>query len=191
MKDRGQLTAYDIGKWLELLRQNNSQPILLLGSRAGALYRSLPFYEYCQLHASQNLYARPRIRSFRECYNLLIEKRLGERELHALLQEAFRNIKLEPYDVYFVELVRRGYFREIISTNMDDIIERAMLRVGLVEYRDFEVSIPEARPRFSTRDLPYKLTKVFGDWLSRVNKIYDRHAYIIDYKELNMMLFSQ
>src|SRR5579875_1372945 len=179
MKDPVEIAVHHMGEWLELRRRNNQQTVLLLGSRAGALYRSQPFYDYCRKHTSHNLYAHSPVWSFRECYRVLLQKQLGERELHTLLQDAFRNIAnfLGPYDLYFAELVKKGYFREVISTSIDDIIEQALHYVGLIEKNDFEVWIPEKQQLAQERNFPYRLTKVFGDWHSREYIIYNRQAY--------------
>jgi hypothetical protein len=195
MKDRNGFTTHDMGEWLELRRRNNHQTILLLGSRAGALYRSLSFYGYCQQHTSHNLQTHSLVWSFRECYKVLLQRQLGERELHATLYDAFKDLRnlLGMYnegDGFFAEIVRRGYFREIISTNIDDIVERALFRVGLIEGTDFEVLIPGKRPLPKERNSPYRLTKVFGDWLSREYTIYNRQSYITDNAELNQYLRS-
>jgi hypothetical protein len=193
MKGREKLTTHDMGEWLERRRRSNHQTILLLGSRAGALYRSLPFYNYCEQHTSQKLQTYSPIWSFRECYKILLQQQLGERELHAILQDSFKHIKnlLGEGDGCFAEIVRRGYFREIISINIDDIVERALSHVGLIEDRDFEVLIPEKErklPLSQERELPYRLTKVFGDWLSREYAIYNRESYITDHAELDQYL---
>ena len=91
MQGTHRFTIHNMSEWLELRRRNNQQTILLLGSRAGALYRSLPFYNYCQQHTSHNLQTHPLIWSFRECYKVLLRQQLGERELHALFQDAFKH----------------------------------------------------------------------------------------------------
>lgn len=192
MKDLVELTVQHMGEWLELRRRNNHQTTLLLGSRAGALYRSLPFYHYCQQHTSHNLYTHSPMWSFRECYHVLLQRQLGERELHTLLQDAFKNISnlLGPYDLHFAELVKKGYFREVISTNIDDIIEQALHYAGLIESNDFEVLIPEKQLLTQERGFPYRLTKVFGDWHSREYTIYNRQSYLINNKALNQYLRS-
>jgi hypothetical protein len=189
---RSRLDAKDIGEWLELRRRNNYQTILVVGSHAGALYRSLPFYNYCQQYTSHNLQTHSLIWSFRECYNVLLQQALGERELYSILQNAFKNVGnlLSEEDEYFAEIVRRGYFREIISTNIDDIAEQALSRVRMIEGRDFEVLIPGEQPLLQKRELTYRLTKVFGDWLSREYTIYNRQSFITDNDELNQYLRS-
>lgn len=186
------LDGKNIGEWLELRRRNNQHTILLLGARVGALYRSLPFYNYCQQYTSHKLQARSLIWSFRECYNILLQQTLGERELYSVLQDSLKNTRnlLCEEDGYFAEIVRRGYFREIISTNIDDIAEQALLRIGLVEDRDFEVLIPRDQPLSQKRELTYRLTKVFGDWLSREYTIYNRHSYITKNINLNQYMLN-
>lgn len=198
MKRPERLTTHDMGEWLEWRRRNHYQTILLLGSRAGALYRSLPFYDYCQRYSPHNLQTHPPTWSFRECYHVLLQQQLGERELHALLQDSFKHIGnlvgIYDEDGYFADIVKRGYFREIISTNIDDIVERALHSVRLIENKDFEVFLPGKPPRSLKRSLPYRLTKVFGDWQSRDYAIYRRDTYIAEhqalYQHLHMVLQS-
>ncbi|MFI5412940.1 MAG: hypothetical protein ACHQX1_03540 [Candidatus Micrarchaeales archaeon] len=188
-----------MSEWLEWRRRNNRQTVLLLGSRAGALYRSIPFYNYCQLHTVHNLQNHPPAWSFHECYRVLSQKQLGERELHVLLLDAFKHteslLSMHHGDGYFAEIVKRGYFREVVSTNIDDVVERALTHVGLSEGIDFEVLIPgkqlaEKRSIAQERVLPYRLTKVFGDCLSREYLIYNRQAYLTRHSELNQYLRS-
>src|SRR5436305_1737304 len=192
MEGRNSFAIRHICEWLDWRRRNNQQTILLLGSRAGALSRSLPFYEYCQQYTTHHLQTRARIWSFRECYSVLLQQQLGERELHALLQEAFRHVVgllgMYEEDEFFAEIVKRGYFREIITTNIDDLVERALIRVGLVEGEDFAVLIPGELPLSRKRALPYRLTKVFGDFLSRKYIIANRHASITEHDEFQQYL---
>jgi hypothetical protein len=75
-----------------------------------------------------------------------------------------------------------------VSTNIDDIAERALIHAGLSENIDFEVLIPGKQPITQERELPYRLTKVFGDCLSREYVIYNRPSYITGYDELNQYL---
>jgi hypothetical protein len=191
MPDRMQLSIRDIGRWLELRRSNNIQTVLVLGSRAGGLYRSEPFYTYCQPFVVPHFSTRPLLWSFRECYIALTRQQLSERELHTLLQDSLRNVGslLNVSDLYCAEIIKRGYFREVISTNMDDIMERAMLSVELVEDKDFQVCIPGKAPLSPQRELPYRLTKVFGDVLSRQYALYNRQTYLI-YEKVECSLQS-
>jgi hypothetical protein len=158
--------------------------VLVLGSRAGGLYRSEPFYTYCQRFVVPHFSTRPLLWSFRECYNVLTRQQPGERELHALLQDSLKQVSLRPTlsDLYCAEIIKRGYFREVISTNIDDIVERAMLGVELVEEKDFQVCIPGKKPLALQRELPYRLTKVFGDVLSRQYAVYNRQTCLSDEK---------
>src|SRR5579859_112480 len=192
MEGHDRFTTHDMGEWLERRRRNNQQTILLLGCRAGALYRSLPFYNYCEQYTAQKLQTYSPIWSFRECYKVLLQQQLGERELHTLLQDAFRHVRnlLGEGDGCFAEIVRRGYFREIISTNIDDIVEQALFHVGLIEDTDLEVLIQGKQFLSKERKLPYRLTKVFGDWFSREYAIYNRESHITDNDELNQYLRS-
>lgn len=197
MKAHDRLTIHDIGGWLERRRRSNQSTILLLGSRAGASYRSLPFYNYCEQYIDQKLETYSPIWSFRECYKALVQRNLGERELHALFQHSLKNVINLPdeEDHFLAEIVRKGYFREIISTNIDDIVEQALSHVGLIEGTDLEVLIPgkliqEKKALSNERELSYRLTKVFGDWLSREYTIYNRESYIIDNNELHQYLHS-
>jgi hypothetical protein len=194
MKGRERFTTRDISKWLDMRRRDNQQTILLLGSQAGAFYRSLSFYNYCQQYTIHNLQLHPPIWSFHECYEVLMHNRLGEREIHTVLHDIFKNITNAPEphegDDYLAEIVRKGYFREIISMNIDDLVEQALHYAGFIEKQDFEVFIAGKEPSPQQRELPYRLTKVFGDWLSRAYTIYDRQAYIADDSELNHYLHT-
>ncbi|GHO94642.1 hypothetical protein KSF_046900 [Reticulibacter mediterranei] len=187
-----ELALHTMCKWLELRRRHNRQAVLIIGSQCGALYRSSPFYSYCQQYMAHNVQFQSPLQSFRECYQILTQLQLGERELHTLLQDSLRHTStlLEGGggDGYFADIVKKGYFREIISTNIDDLIEQSLHDTGLIEQKDFEVVI--ARKPFPPRqrELPYRLTKVFGDWLSREYVIHERDACISNNNELNQYL---
>ncbi len=123
---------------------------------------------------------------------MLLHNQLGERELHSVLHDILKDVAnvQEPYDgdEDFADLVRKGYFQEIISTNIDDLVEQALQNVGLFETQDFEVFIAGKQSPLQQRKLPYRITKVFGDWLSRSYTIYDRQAYIANDQALNRYL---
>jgi hypothetical protein len=108
MKGSERLTTHDISKWLEMRRRHNQQTILLLGSHAGALYRSIPLYNYCQQYTMYNLQTHSLVWSFRECYEVLMRNQLGEREMHATLHDIFKSVKNLPElhggDGYFAEI---------------------------------------------------------------------------------------
>ena len=75
-------------------------------------------------------------------------------------------------DRYFAEIVRRGYFREIISTNIDDIVERVLHDVGLIEDRDFEVLIP-GEQEHSTPKEKFALQANKSFWRFVITRIYN------------------
>ena len=68
----------------------------------------LKFYKQYTFH---NLQTHSLSWSFHECYNVLLRQQLGERELHAILQDAFKHLKnllgmYDEGDVFFAEITR-------------------------------------------------------------------------------------
>jgi hypothetical protein len=86
-------------------------------------------------------------------------------------------------------LLRNGYFHEIITTNIDDGLEGAMLMLDMKEGRDYEVTRSTRNLIWVNTYIPYHITKVFGDFSSK-DYIIKRNLYLDNNQSLKGFLQS-
>ena len=164
----GKVDIGEIASWLELKKSMAHAPILVLGSRAGSLFRSQNFYDVLERYSYRNFHGLAANEQFGECYNVLKQVQFYEGELHSLLRSSMRDSIPTEADIFLAELIKQGFFQEIISTNIDDVLEQALVQVGLREANDFELLWPPLERPHLERRLTYRITKIFGDFASRV-----------------------
>ena len=111
-----------------------------------------------------------RIEQFGECYRVLREEDLFRSEIDTILIASLQGLQITETDISLAELVKRGFFDTIISTNIDDLLTKAFVHVGMEEPNDFQVFIPH---QSSVEDIAYpqqrqlcRLIKAFGDLAS-------------------------
>lgn len=202
--------AYDLDRDLKSLvdeleqrKKEGHQPVLVLGSSAGGLYRSDYFlYEHMlrgrptDLHS---LHSTTRRQCFKQVQHLVNERAMNEHDINEFIKTSFRNIDPEEYDICLALLIKNNYFYEIVSTNIDFLVEESFENVGMREGREFEVFFPrESRtsaqsfsekvlfPGVKERD--YRIIKIFGDFLSREYQISQRFAYFENKPEFKQFL---
>src|SRR5205823_1837659 len=94
---KGSFTRYDevieIAKLLETRKVNNHGTVLFLGTRAGGLIRSSRFYEILTPFSLDTLDMFSHRKRFDQCYNLLQQLSLSERDFDTILRESLQNIK--------------------------------------------------------------------------------------------------
>ena len=132
----------DIAKWLERRKDAGRSTVLFLGARTGGLFRSKMLYgtvQYFSLRAFNNM---SRLEQFDECYRVLREQDLSKSEIDTILIAALQGLQITETDISLAELVKRGFFETIISTNIDDLLTKAFVQVGMEETNDFQVFIP-------------------------------------------------
>lgn len=178
-------------KILEVRKKINHSTVLVLGSRAGALFRSKNLYETLRLFSNRDFSRLSQTEQFAECYSLLTKNLFSEIDIHALLRSALQDLPVTKVETILAELVKRGYFSEIISTNVDELLERALIQVEMKEGYDFEVKLAGygAGPMPSKTHLP-RIIKVFGDFASRIYTISNRHIHLGNNQELERSLCS-
>ena len=174
-------TVEEIARLLKLRGVNNNSVVLVLGARAGRLFRNQTFYQTIgpwssRISTFENL---SDVEKFHECYQVLSrenEPTVNE-FLGASLKQAGSRYRWE--DMYLVDLVKEKYFDMIISTNIDDFVESALEHEGLRESHDYQVFNPQIHT--VKRDMQQRseyctLVKVFGDFGSRryVSRLKDR-----------------
>lgn len=168
----------EMANLLEIRKNSHQHTTLLLGARAGQLFRSARFYEELQFFSNRNFHRLSRIKQFKECYAILTSGKFCETDLNGFLLIALRDIDVTSADISLASLIRNQYFDEIISTNIDDVLEDALLRVEMKEGRDYEVMRIGRNPLRYEKSGFCRITKVFGDFESRDYTVRGRASYI-------------
>jgi hypothetical protein len=160
----------DIEEMAELLkiRKNSHHPtVLLLGARAGRLFRSERFYEDLQFFSNVNFHGLPRIKQFKECYTILTSGKFSEWDLYSILQAPLKDVGAIPADICLASLIKHRYFAEIISTNIDDVLEEALDQTDMRQGRDYEVMRIGSDATHYESSHSCRVVKPFGDLVSR------------------------
>jgi hypothetical protein len=167
----------EMADMLEMRKKNNHPTVLLLGTRGGRLFHSTHVYESLQKLSSRNFHQLSRILQFQECYALLTSDKFSEADLHSILQTSLKDLHVSEADACLASLIKQEYFDEIISTNIDDVLEEALLQIDLKEGRDYDVTrIGQSVPHYERRH-SYRITKLFGDFVSRDYTVRERPAH--------------
>jgi nucleoside phosphorylase len=179
---------------LEFRKKHNQRTVLFLGARAGGLFRSQQFYDTLRRFSKQNFAELSRFEQFGECYQVLQEERLSERDRFSILSSSLRGVGTIEADVCLAKLVKDGDFDVVISTNIDDLAEQAFTQVGMRELEGFQVLIPRRGTDLSIihsqKNVACWLVKTFGDLPSHSYNIVKRHTHLVDdeYPQLRKFL---
>jgi len=193
---KGSFTRYDdvieIARLLEARKANNSNTVLLLGARAGGLIRSSRFYEILQAFSPYTLDMFSHRKQFDQCYNLLQQLSIGERDFDTILRESLQTVKPALVETCVVELVKLGIFDVIISTNVDDLLEQSFAQEGMKEGYDYTVLLPgqefSSREPFFRKSKFCQIIKAFGDLVSSNYKTAQTRSYLDDNQEFKRYL---
>ena len=135
-------SSIDITELAETLedRKSNSQRIaVILGSRAGALFRSTDFYEDLKAYSTKNFADMDQRTRFYECYAILEDiyksKRMSIKELKSFIEGQID--VHQDIENHLAELVKDAFFKVIITNNIDDILYESFKAVGMRERVDF------------------------------------------------------
>ena|SRR5579875_72861 len=181
-RDSTESSIPEIAKLLDIRKQGGSGIVLVLGARAGAFYRlSSTFQEMIMGFSERSLQGLSRSAAFDECYRVLNEHSFSERDLDSIFQAALRDVTVTDADLCLADLVKEEYFSEIITTNIDDLLEQAFNQAGVREGQHYEVFIPgrsyEQRLQHPERRL-CRVIKVFGDLVARVYDARRQRSYL-------------
>ncbi len=136
------VSSIDITELAEILedRKSSSQRIgVIIGSRAGALFRSEEFYDELKAYSTRNFAEMDERNQFYECYSILddIFKRrsMSIKELRSFIEGQIYG----PFDVenHLAELVKDDFFKVVITNNIDDLLYESFKAVGMREKVDF------------------------------------------------------
>jgi len=141
MPESEQFDISTIAKLLDVRKRNNHRAVLLLGARTGGLFRSDHFYESLQEFSNRDFNKLSPLEKFNECHSILTSDHFSEAEIHSIVRTSLRDLTVTIADACLAELVKQGYFEEIISTNIDDMLEQALVEIEMQEQREFEVLI--------------------------------------------------
>src|SRR5579859_2544487 len=124
---------WNVSHMAETLRWRRNQgryTVLILGSRAGGLFRSEKLYETLKQFGNPSFSSLPRIKQFGECYHILTRRKnmlnFSTTEINTILRDASKEIDITGADICLAELVKSGLFGIIVTTSMDNILEESL-----------------------------------------------------------------
>jgi len=184
MSGHKQFDMNEMARLLKMRKMNNHHTVLLLGARAGGLFRSEHFYDSLQQFSNRDFNELSLSERFGECYSILTKNLFSETDIHSILRTSLQKLTVAESDAYLVELVKQGYFDEIISTNIDGMLEDAFKQAEMKEEHEFEVFIAGRDAPQYEKSLLFRITKAFGDFSSRVYTIRGRLSHLDSNQEL-------
>jgi hypothetical protein len=128
--------------FLKMRKERNT--VLVLGSRTGAFFRSKDLQALTTLFSMRGLGldSFSLENRFKEIYTLLTQGLFNPDEIDTILTASLMNVDMTENDLLLAEIVKQGWFDVLISTNVDNMLEQLLERVGMRELRDFDVFCP-------------------------------------------------
>jgi hypothetical protein len=176
-----------LARELENRKHEKAKTVLILGSRAGALFRSQKFYDDIAYLSPKNLTMLSVTEQFSEAYSILkAEKDKNPVEdIRILLVSAIKNSMHSTEDTSLAELVKQNVFDTIFSLNMDDLLYSAFIRHEMKPKQDFaDFAFGLWQPEYTVRDiLEYtrlntcKLIRIYSDEQSFVYRLNNAKAH--------------
>ncbi len=162
-------TITEIAEFLERKKQAKEPIALLLGSRAGGLFNNQDLYSRLAGYNLSTTGTLSSIEQFKECYRILSDApRFSERDIYDIFKAALNSIpRYRREDDLLASLVLEGFFRFIVTTNIDALLEDAFVRKNLKQPADYRVIVPElddSTEIFRNQPAYISLLKVFGDF---------------------------
>ncbi len=120
-------------------RNKNKKTVLILGSQAGALYRSPQFCDEWSPLSKRNVDEMTPNQRFRECYSLLQseKKRNGWRDLKNTLIQSIKPLHHDMADVSLATLVKQRLFNVLLTTNVDELLYHAFDAIEMKKQHDY------------------------------------------------------
>ena len=158
-------TIVEMARMLEMRGKGGHPTVLFLGGRTGGLFRSQNLYKIIRPFAIRTLNGLSRTEQFGECFKVLREKGFGETELDIIFTASLEGLEVSRADSCLAELIKQKLFDVVISTNIDDLLERALEHVNMrASLDDFYVHIPKRNnPTFAGMQRTFTFVKAFGD----------------------------
>lgn len=192
-----------LAKELENRKHEKSKTVLVLGSRAGALFRSSKFYdEMAYLSPTpQNLSTLSITEQFSSFYALLktAKKQNLVEDIIILLTGAIKNSMRSTEDTSLAELVNQHIFNTIFSLNMDDLLYSAFIKHGLELKQDFaDFAFGQWQPEQVVQEiLEYtrlnvcKLIRIYNDENSFISRLNDEKLHDEEYSRCMRLLLGK
>src|SRR5579859_7028723 len=109
----------EIARELEERKNENRRPVLILGSRAGGLFRSQYFNETMLKYSMRNFADLTLREQFSQCYDILDKETMARTDLKIIITKALENLNFAIADDCLAELVKQGLFEFIFTNNVD------------------------------------------------------------------------
>lgn len=163
------IDAAKIATLLEARKRNHHRTVLLLGARAGGLFRNQEFSSMIQTFGSSDFNNLSKLDQFGKCYHILLNPgNFSDGDLHSILRKALQNTSVTASDLYLADLIKQNLFDTVITTNIDDLLEQALSILGLQKSLDFGLFIPMQGSNklfeYSEGQIPFRIFKAFGDF---------------------------
>jgi len=183
LTDPTRTNILEVATMLETRRKTNKRTTLVLGARAGGFFRSKELLDILRSFSLRDFTHLTPLEQFAECYQVLNQRgQFSENDLDGILRQALNEVFLSGTDLCLAELIKENIFDMIISTNIDDLLERALEQVELKDRKDFDVIIPGHKATiyidYSEKSFPYRIIKAFGDLSSKVYNIVERRKQL-------------
>lgn len=157
----------EIALHFDLKRKSSHPTVLVLGSRAGGLFRSQELAGAVQRFFGHNQPVSSQEDPFEVAYHFFEQARSGKSWLPHLLKRFLQDVRVAEADLSLAELIKQRLFRVVISTNIDGLLEEALDRAGLRRIFEFEVLVPKQGADFDPdppeHQVRCQLIKAFGD----------------------------
>lgn len=133
----------DVARWLKRRKDSTHNTVLFLGARAGGLFRGKYLYSTAQYFSPRTFNNMSRVEQFDECYRVLHDEDFTRGDIHNIFITSLQGLAVSEADIALAQLVGAGFFDVVISTNIDDMLTRALTQIGLKETQDFHTFIPQ------------------------------------------------
>jgi hypothetical protein len=163
-------------------RANGLKTALVLGSRAGGLFRRSALQYLVQALAPPEIQAASYYEQFAECFRQLTRAEgLSTNEQYALLTGALEYVTPSEADRCLAQLIIQGYFDPIITTGADTLLEQALMEAGWRLLHNFEVinltTRIDERMLAGGRRSVCTVLRVFGSLTSQDYVLSSRYAH--------------
>ncbi|HLG61222.1 MAG TPA: hypothetical protein VKY19_04765 [Ktedonosporobacter sp.] len=184
LTDPTRTNVLEVANMLETRRKTNKRTTLVLGARAGGFFRSKELLDILRSFSLRDFTHLTPLEQFAECYQVLNRRgQFSENDLDGILRQALNEVFISGADLCLAELIKDNIFDMIISTNIDDLLERALEQVDLKDRKDFDVIIPGHKATiyidYTEKSFPCRIIKAFGDLSSKVYNIVERRKQLI------------
>lgn len=186
---QGNAPEIDISQMASILkmRHNHTPTTLLLGAKAGKLFRNQSFYEKLKPFNPSGQTAFDALspeKQYQECYHILERLPLSPNDLHLILRASLHAPRIEPADLILAELIKGAFFNPLFTTNIDTVLERSLEMAQVSDFDIFQFQNQAGNIHHIPFEARWKVVKVFGDILRRNYVIKQRSEHIQQHVDL-------